>query len=256
MMAPHYAAAWAWAGNCPFQWGKQVASHLGGTRNPMVVRWPDADHRPGRRCARQFTHVHRHRPDDPRGRRASRRRRSIDGIEQKPMHGTSFALHASPTPTRPSATPSSTSRSSATARCTRTAGGCRAMLPRIPWDARPGDAEAVRARRLGPGRATRSSCTTCPTTSPRRTTSPPSTRRRSPSCRQLFWEEAEKYHVMPLLGGLDVLLRHRAAARRADHVHLLRRRAERRAGHDPARSTTTPTRSAPTSRSRRAAPRA
>ncbi len=25
MMAPHYSAAWAWAGNCPFQWGKQVA---------------------------------------------------------------------------------------------------------------------------------------------------------------------------------------------------------------------------------------
>ena len=32
--APHYAAAWAHAGNTPFQWGKQVASHLGGTRNP------------------------------------------------------------------------------------------------------------------------------------------------------------------------------------------------------------------------------
>ena len=29
--APHYATAWAWAGNTPFQWGKQVASHLGGT---------------------------------------------------------------------------------------------------------------------------------------------------------------------------------------------------------------------------------
>ncbi len=40
IMAPHYAAAWAWAGNTPFQWGKQVASHLGGTRNPMVVHWP------------------------------------------------------------------------------------------------------------------------------------------------------------------------------------------------------------------------
>src|SRR5438874_2160495 len=39
-MAPHYAVAWAWAGNAPFQWGKQVASHLGGTRNPMVVAWP------------------------------------------------------------------------------------------------------------------------------------------------------------------------------------------------------------------------
>ena len=39
-LAPHYAAGWAWAGNAPFDWGKQVASHLGGTRNPMVVHWP------------------------------------------------------------------------------------------------------------------------------------------------------------------------------------------------------------------------
>ena len=41
MMDPHYSAAWAWAGATPFQWGKQVGSHLGGTRNPMVVQWPD-----------------------------------------------------------------------------------------------------------------------------------------------------------------------------------------------------------------------
>ena len=40
LVAPHYAAAWAWAGNCPFQWGKQVASHLGGTRQGMAIRYP------------------------------------------------------------------------------------------------------------------------------------------------------------------------------------------------------------------------
>ncbi len=51
MMAPHYSAGWAWAGNCPFQWGKQVASHLGGTRNPMVVHWPARHHRRRRGCA-------------------------------------------------------------------------------------------------------------------------------------------------------------------------------------------------------------
>jgi arylsulfatase len=37
---PHYPVGWAWAGNTPFQWVKQVASHLGGTRNPMVIAWP------------------------------------------------------------------------------------------------------------------------------------------------------------------------------------------------------------------------
>ena len=37
---PHYPVGWAWAGNTPFQWVKQVASHLGGTRNSMVVTRP------------------------------------------------------------------------------------------------------------------------------------------------------------------------------------------------------------------------
>ena len=37
---PHYPIGWAWAGDTPFQWVKQVASHLGATRNPMVAWWP------------------------------------------------------------------------------------------------------------------------------------------------------------------------------------------------------------------------
>jgi arylsulfatase A-like enzyme len=37
----HFPVGWAWAMNTPFQWGKQVASHFGGTRNPLVIRWPD-----------------------------------------------------------------------------------------------------------------------------------------------------------------------------------------------------------------------
>lgn len=36
----HYNAGWAWALNTPFPWMKQVASHLGGIRNPLVVSWP------------------------------------------------------------------------------------------------------------------------------------------------------------------------------------------------------------------------
>jgi arylsulfatase A-like enzyme len=36
----HYAAAWAWSTDTPFQWTKQVASHLGGTRDPLIVSWP------------------------------------------------------------------------------------------------------------------------------------------------------------------------------------------------------------------------
>lgn len=36
----HYSAAWAWGFSAPFQWTKQVASHLGGTRDPLIVSWP------------------------------------------------------------------------------------------------------------------------------------------------------------------------------------------------------------------------
>jgi arylsulfatase A-like enzyme len=89
MMNPHYAAAWAWAGNVPFQWGKQVASHLGGTRNPMVVHWPDGIQDPGG-LRTQFTHCIDIGPTvleiagipQP---------RTVNGTTQMPVHGTSFA---------------------------------------------------------------------------------------------------------------------------------------------------------------------
>jgi arylsulfatase len=37
----HFAAGWAVAGNTPFTWTKQIASNFGGTRNGMVIHWPD-----------------------------------------------------------------------------------------------------------------------------------------------------------------------------------------------------------------------
>ena len=86
--APHCAAAWAWAGNTPFQYGKQIASHLGGTRNPMVVAWPERITARGD-LRSQFTHVIDVGPTileaagipEP---------KLVDGIEQEPMDGTSF----------------------------------------------------------------------------------------------------------------------------------------------------------------------
>lgn len=36
----HFAVPWAWATNAPFQWMKQIGSHLGGIRNGMVISWP------------------------------------------------------------------------------------------------------------------------------------------------------------------------------------------------------------------------
>ncbi len=87
--APHFAAAWAHAGNTPFQWGKQMASHLGGTRNPMVVAWPNRI-KAGGDLRTQFTHCIDIGPTvleavglpEP---------NLVDGIEQEPMDGTSFA---------------------------------------------------------------------------------------------------------------------------------------------------------------------
>lgn len=38
----HFAVGWAVAGNTPFQWVKQMASHFGGTRNGLIVHWPKA----------------------------------------------------------------------------------------------------------------------------------------------------------------------------------------------------------------------
>ena len=37
----HYPVGWAWAMDTPFQWTKQIASHFGGTRNGMVISWPE-----------------------------------------------------------------------------------------------------------------------------------------------------------------------------------------------------------------------
>ncbi len=52
----HYPAGWAWATNTPFQWTKQVASHLGGIRNPLVVSWPERIKNTGG-LRQQFSHV-------------------------------------------------------------------------------------------------------------------------------------------------------------------------------------------------------
>ena len=87
--APHFAAAWAHANNTPFQWGKQMASHLGGDRNPMMVAWP-ARIKADRNMRAQFTHCIDVGPTvlevagipEP---------KVVDGIGQEPMDGTSFA---------------------------------------------------------------------------------------------------------------------------------------------------------------------
>jgi arylsulfatase len=85
---PHYPVGWAWAGNCPFQWVKQVPSHFGGSRNPMVVSWPAKIKDVGG-TRTQFVHIIDVLPTilQASGLPAPR---SVDGVNQKPMDGVSF----------------------------------------------------------------------------------------------------------------------------------------------------------------------
>ena len=51
-----YHGAWGWAGSTPYKGTKLLASHFGGTRNPMAVRWP-AKIKPDATPRSQFHHV-------------------------------------------------------------------------------------------------------------------------------------------------------------------------------------------------------
>ena len=53
---PHMAAGWAVAFDTPFSWTKQVASDFGGTRNGMVIHWPQGIKDKGG-LRSQFSHV-------------------------------------------------------------------------------------------------------------------------------------------------------------------------------------------------------
>jgi arylsulfatase A-like enzyme len=51
-----YHAGWAWAGDTPFRYTKLVASHFGGTRNPLIISWPKGI-KPEKTPRPQFHHV-------------------------------------------------------------------------------------------------------------------------------------------------------------------------------------------------------
>ena len=197
---PHYAAAWAWAGNCPFNWGKQVSSHLGGTRNPMVLRFPrSVAAEDANEVRSHFTHVIDVGPTvlevagipEP---------THVDGIEQQPMHGVAFADSIG----------DADAPEHHTQQYFETLGN-RAMykdgwwlaqrLPRIPWSLDP---EAL--KKFAPG-------VWDPDDDPVELYYLPDDfcqakdlseqhPEKVEELRALFWEEAEKYNVLPLLAGL------------------------------------------------------
>lgn len=86
----HFPAAWAWAMNTPFQWTKQIASHFGGTRNGMVISWPEGiDESHNGEVRQQFGHVIDIMPTilDAVGIAAPV---EVNGIAQKPIEGYSM----------------------------------------------------------------------------------------------------------------------------------------------------------------------
>ena len=230
LMDPHYGAAWAWAGNTPFQWGKQVGSHLGGTRNPMVIHWPERVTGTGG-LRSQFTHVTDVAPTilDVAGIPVPS---SVDGIDQEPMHGVTFAG----TLTDPAAPERHTQQYFETV-------GNRAMYkdgwwlamrtPRIPWVLTPQalkpyapgvwdpDSDPVelyylpddysQAHDLAAGHPDKVA-----------------------ELKELFWARGRAVQGAATAGDHVHLLRHAATAARAGQVRVPRGRAERAVGDDPA----------------------
>jgi Sulfatase len=84
----HYPVGWAHAMNAPYQWTKQIASHWGGTRNGMIVHWPNGFRARGE-IRDQFTHCIDIGPtilaaaDLPEP-------TMVNGVAQKPLEGASF----------------------------------------------------------------------------------------------------------------------------------------------------------------------
>jgi len=88
MTFPHYAIGWAWAGNTPFQWTKQVASHFGGTRNGVVLHWPQRIKAKGE-LRGQFHHVIDVAPTILEA-AGLPQPEVVNGIKQRPMDGVSM----------------------------------------------------------------------------------------------------------------------------------------------------------------------
>ena len=85
----HFPAGWAHATDTPFQWTKQIASHFGGTRNGLVISWPERIKNKGE-VRSQFHHVIDIMPTilDVVGLESPA---MLNGVPQKPVEGVSMA---------------------------------------------------------------------------------------------------------------------------------------------------------------------
>ncbi len=83
-----YQTGWSLATDTPFPWFKQIASHLGGVRNGMVVSWPQRIRQQGE-VRSQYHHVIDVMPTLLEATAIEAPER-VDGIEQQPVDGTSM----------------------------------------------------------------------------------------------------------------------------------------------------------------------
>ena len=198
--APHFASAWAWAGNCPFPWGKQVASHLGGTRNGLVVAWPRRIKDGGGKRS-QFTHCIDIGPTILEA-AGIPEARVVDGVEQKPIEGTSFMYTFEDATAAERHTQQYFEIYGNRAMYKDGWWAC-SMLDRIPWDITPAS-----IARFAPGVYDPDNDVWELYYLPDDFSQARNLAAQHPDklaeLKELFWQEAEKYQVLPLLAGFSV----------------------------------------------------
>jgi arylsulfatase len=201
--APHCAAAWAHATNAPFQWGKQTASHLGGTRDPMVVAWP-AHLEPSSEMRAQFTHVIDIAPTVLEA-AGIPEAKTVDGIAQEPMDGTSFlfALDDADAPERHTVQYFEMFGS----RAMYKDGWWAASRPdRIPWDVSPKTlAQFGPEADWDPDRDVGWELYHLPDDFSQARDVAAEHPEKVAELQELWWQEAERNRVLPLMGGMSVI---------------------------------------------------
>jgi arylsulfatase A-like enzyme/uncharacterized protein YfiM (DUF2279 family) len=199
--APHFAAAWAHANNAPFQWGKQMASHLGGSRDPMIVAWPRRIKATGELRA-QFTHCIDIVPTvleaaglpEP---------TVVDGIPQEPMDGTSF-LYTLGDPSAPERHTVQYFEMFGSRAIYKDGWWACTRLDKAPWDFSPETLKRFAPGEYDPDRDDVWELYYLPDDFSQAHDLAAEQPDRLGELKRLWWQEAERNRVLPLLGGLCV----------------------------------------------------
>ena len=200
--APHFAAAWGHANNTPFQWGKQTGSHLGGTRDPMVVAWPRRI-RADQAVRSQFTHCIDLAPTvlEATGIPAPT---TVDGIEQEPMDGTSFLYTFDDKDAEEQHTVQY-SESFGNRAIYKDGWWACARVDRIPWDFTPKTLQEKFAPGVYDPEDDVWELYYLPDDFAQAHDLAEENPEKLEELKALFWQEAERNRVLPLLGGLCVM---------------------------------------------------